>query len=420
MRLCGQERVIHVERKPNGAAASHWPTAILLLAALCPLSWETAASQAASEETVTDVWVHDVPGPPEGDFWDPVSQHLLSALTNAASVYPDVMVCVRPLAGGKPTCTGVCRDLQGDTKLGGKLRSQECRLPLRVRLAAANHGMQLEVLEMDEVGGRPQVHAIIARNIGVTDPRTCPHEKPCEIKLPKGSLVLSFGTERRTAAEAAAAIEPQGGCAAPLRDWGKPATADDLTGLHGPYSSVEEAMQRDGAGYYAWVLTDHAEFGFLIVRDKRRPVGGYYTTPPVRSTGTSWNPAKAPLVLWKDFMTSRDRAFSGSCRSADDFVLAATVHTHPLPLFGSLEPCFIDNFSMADFTQAIQLLGPGFEKIVMINLRDRKVRSFTPQTGDRPFSQADLSSECGRNDPENPLWPGYARRVRVIGHYSQP
>lgn len=183
-------------------AAIRRRAAILLLATLCPLSWGRAASQAPSEETVTEVWVHDVPGPPQGDFWDPVSQHLLSVFTNPASVYPDVMVCARPLAGGKPTCTGVCWNLQGDTKLGGKLRSQECRLPLLIRLPAANHGMQLEVLEMDEMGGRPQVHATIARNIAVTDPLTCPHEKPCEMKLAKGSLVLSFGTQQRTAAEA--------------------------------------------------------------------------------------------------------------------------------------------------------------------------------------------------------------------------
>jgi hypothetical protein len=407
-----------------GPAAIRRRAAILLLATLCPLSWERAASQAPSEETVTEVWVHDVPGPPEGDFWDPVSQHLLSVFTNPASVYPDVMVCARPLAGGKPTCTRVCWDLQGDTKLGGKLRSQECRLPLRVRLPAANHGMQLEVLEMDEVGGRPQVHATIARNIAVTDPLTCPHEKPCEMKLAKGSLVLSFGTQHRTAAESAAAIEPKAGCTAPSRDWGNLATAADLKGLHGPYASVEEAMRLDWAGYYAWVLTDNAEFGFLIGRDKRQPVGGYYTTPPVRSTDTSWN---HPRLLWKDYMTSRDRALSGSCQSADDFVLVATVHTHPLPLLGSWTPCFLDNFSMADFTQATQLFGPGFEEIVMINLRDRKVRVFAPQAGDKPFSQDEIDNEaallasllglvedkkCGRNTK-------YDRRVQVIGHYPE-
>jgi hypothetical protein len=33
------------------------------------------------QESVTGVWVHDVPGPPQGDFWHPVTEHLLGAFT---------------------------------------------------------------------------------------------------------------------------------------------------------------------------------------------------------------------------------------------------------------------------------------------------------------------------------------------------
>ena len=37
------------------------------------------------QESVIRVWVHDVPGPPQGDFRHPVAEHLLSAFTDPAS-----------------------------------------------------------------------------------------------------------------------------------------------------------------------------------------------------------------------------------------------------------------------------------------------------------------------------------------------
>lgn len=170
-----------------------WLALILLLVA-------GPAGAQALQEVVTDVWVHDVPGPPQGDFWHPVSEHLLSAFTNPASIYPNVMVCARPLAAATPHCSSICWEMKGDSHGNGQ-PSTECRRPLRVRLVPNDPRMLLEIVDMDHDGDRARVHAIILRNIGVTDPSLCPHDRPCRMSFPqapnmaKGTLVLSFSTE---------------------------------------------------------------------------------------------------------------------------------------------------------------------------------------------------------------------------------
>jgi hypothetical protein len=152
------------------------------------------AGAQALQQSVTAVWVHDVPGPPQGDFWDPVSEHLLSAFTHPASIYPDVMVCARPLQIAKPHCASICWDLKGDSHGNGQ-PSTECRQSLHVPLVPNDPRMLLEVLEMDRDGDRARVHAIIARNVVVSDPSRCTDDSPCRWNTPKGVLVLSFRTQ---------------------------------------------------------------------------------------------------------------------------------------------------------------------------------------------------------------------------------
>ena len=147
------------------------------------------------QEVVTAVWVHDVPGPPQGDFWDPAAEHLLSTFTNPASVYPDVMICARPARIAAPRCSSICWDLKGDSHGDGKNPSTECRRSLHVPLVQNDPRMVLEVLEMDHDGDRARVHAIIARNVPVSDPSQCTDDHPCRWISSQGALVLSFSTQ---------------------------------------------------------------------------------------------------------------------------------------------------------------------------------------------------------------------------------
>lgn len=149
------------------------------------------------QEVVTDVWVHDVPGAPGGGFWDPAAEHLLSTFTNPASVYPDVMVCARPARVATPHCTKICWDLKGDSHGDGKNPSTECQQPLHVPLVPDDPRVVLEVLEMDHDGDGVRVHAIIARNVVVSDPSHCTEDRPCRWTSPQGALVLSFSTQVR-------------------------------------------------------------------------------------------------------------------------------------------------------------------------------------------------------------------------------
>jgi len=163
--------------------------ALTLLLAAGPVEAQTL------QQVVTHVWVHDVPGPPQGDFWDPAAEHLLSTFTNPASVYPDVMVCARPATVAAPHCSTVCWDLKGDSHGDGKHRSTECRPSLHVSLVPGDPRMVLEVLEMDHDGEGARVHAIIARNVVVNDPSRCTDDRPCKWASSQGALALSFSTQ---------------------------------------------------------------------------------------------------------------------------------------------------------------------------------------------------------------------------------
>jgi len=154
-------------------------------------------------ESVTAVWVHDVPGPPTGDFWHPAVEHLLSSFTDPASIYPNVEVCARPLRVETPSCTRICWEFKGDSHGDGKHPSTECQRALSVRLLPDDPRMLLEVIDMEHIGSGAQVHAVIARNIVVPDPAHCTDDSPCRLTLPqgintaRGTLALSFGTQTR-------------------------------------------------------------------------------------------------------------------------------------------------------------------------------------------------------------------------------
>jgi len=151
-------------------------------------------------ESVTHVWVHDVPGPPQGDFWHPAVEHLLSSFTDPASIYPNVEVCARPLRVETPSCTRICWEFKGDSHGNGQ-PSTECQRDLSVRLLPNDPRMLLEVIDMEHIGSGARAHAIIARNIEVPDPSHCTDDHPCRLTLPqgvntaRGTLALSFSTE---------------------------------------------------------------------------------------------------------------------------------------------------------------------------------------------------------------------------------
>jgi hypothetical protein len=405
----------------------------LLVAVSTPAG--VASSQGAGE-VVTEVWLHDVPGPPTGDFWHPAGA---LNVFNLRSVYPNVVVCARPFLGGSSSCAPVCMSFEGDTKLGGKLKSTECKRPLHLVLPATDQRMQIQVYDMNNVPGQLRIHAVMAR-VGVTDPATCPDAKPCEMPMQKGSLVLSFATASGTSAPAAAA-PTSGKCQQPSKQW---ANLDSPSGLHGPYSSVEDAMGHDEAGGIAWANTATAEWGYVIVRDGGQKSGGYYTTPPLHSSSDS-GVGITPRFTWDNYESSFAKAFVGMCANKANFYIAATVHTHPLPIPGEQLLGFINNFSEPDFNQAIQktnVAGPpaslfceadtssqtaptssaapsGFEKIVMINENDGNVRTFTAQAGDSVIPNDQISS-ISLFVRFNHLWRCYANRVKVIGQYHRP
>lgn len=409
---------------PRGIVRPIYTAVALVLIAAVAVPVSGAGSQ-VTQELVTEVWVHDVPGPPTGDFWDPVIGNPLGMFSGSgfAGVYPDVMVCARPLGGGARSCTSVCWNMQGDTKLGGKLRSEECRRVLRVALPQTDRRLEVDVLEMDKIGYQLRQHALIA-HIGVQDPAGCPHDRPCEQVGPKGTLALSFSIQSGGPSTPA---QPSG-CEAPSTKW-LDQDMNPPSGLHGPYTSTEDAMKRDAAPALALFLTGtgKSEFGFLILRDKRRQTGGYYTTPPVRSSQDP-NTVNRPLLSWNDYMTSWRDAITRTCGNYDDFMVVASVHTHPqCRVEFSWDICFrSDSFSATDFNHAIQPNPPAeiknylqFEKIYMINANDRVLRRFEPLASDEPISASWVwLSDVAGSPWLVPPWRTYNDRVVPIRTYK--
>ena len=190
--------------------------------------------------------------------------------------------------------------------------------------------------------------------------------------------------------------------------------------LRGPYPSIDTLMQCDGVGPHALLVTGSgtAEYGFVILRDRRQPTGGYYATSPVRSSQPA-NPSceERPMVLPEDFWASWKGAIEAAHVHGDDYVLAATVHTHPSC------PMASNSFTATDFNQAIGLKNAPppvqLEKIVMINANDRKVRTFEPRPDDRPFKPFGVEVSDRFLPYLNFGWDQYALRVKIIATYPQ-
>ena len=206
----------------------------------------------------------------------------------------------------------------------------------------------------------------------------------------------------------------------PNSTWTAADQSPEPSGLHGPYASVDDAVRRDRASGLAYEFTRlnpiEAEYGFLIVRD-RRPNGGYYTTPPIAApvkTGAT----DRPQFRIEDYSASEDKAF-GSCDYHKYFIPVATVHTHPNVWWYPS-----NSFSADDFDQAVQLkqMNPdAWEEIVMINAYDQKIRTFTPQVNDQVIGSllgGYYISWVGMVPYTDVNWSVYAAlRVKVIGQF---
>ena len=153
---------------------------------LLPLLVHAAQAQMAAHVVVEDIWIHDVPGPPQGDFWDPIIANLFSVLANAGTIYPDVKTCAKSSAGAT-TCAELCPDFQGDAKRA-PTPSEECRRPFELALPPNDPQLLLQLIEVD-----PNQQRVII-TLTVKNPERCLHDQPCRIDTPKGPLVVSFGT----------------------------------------------------------------------------------------------------------------------------------------------------------------------------------------------------------------------------------
>jgi len=164
------------------------PGVWLLSAAGLTMTVRPAAPQVVAQEVLQSVWVHDVPGPPSGDFWDPVTRSVFGILTGQASIYPDVRVCVTTTLNGH-ACTEVCRNAQLDTTLGGPGKSQSCQRSLGdgLPLDPGNPAIRVSVIEME-----PGQRRIAVIDLG--RPTRCTAENPCRASYATGDLVVSFAS----------------------------------------------------------------------------------------------------------------------------------------------------------------------------------------------------------------------------------
>lgn len=162
-----------------------WLSFVLLLAQPVAV-W----SQTAAHLVVESVWIHDVPGPPQGDFWDSAVANLFSLFANQAAIYPDVVVCATS-ASEQRRCAELCPDFKGDSKVGPDTRSEQCVRALRLPLAVNDSRMQLDLVELDP-GRRRKIISVIVRN-----PGNCTSDEPCSTDTPHGPLVVSFSTTFR-------------------------------------------------------------------------------------------------------------------------------------------------------------------------------------------------------------------------------
>ena len=217
-------------------------------------------------------------------------------------------------------------------------------------------------------------------------------------------------------------------CEQPLQKWEQrhlPLPAP--RGLHGPYDSVEDAIRRDGATEITWRLMNagrsdiipdfvwtligsRCEFGYVIVQDKRRPDGKFYTAPPVPSGHVPKDSSEQPTFLARDYSTNFGRAFEGLSENESDYKIAVLVHTHP----NAADFYPINDFSMDDYNLLFEFHDKGepIPKMVLLNGRDRYIRIFTTRPSDRPFRDWELEKK--RYSDWNVLWNEYTDRVMIF------
>ncbi len=210
-------------------------------------------------------------------------------------------------------------------------------------------------------------------------------------------------------------------CEQPLVKWLGRQLEPTPAGLHGPYPTLDSAIQQDQPSRKTLQLTERFEYGFVILRDWRLPAGGYYTTAPVSSSDPWYTLLKRqPLMNGQDYSASLTGSFEGSCEEAAEFVLVATVHSHPDPGWPR-----VDNFSMQDFQQAVELRRSrprprsenwggnphptALDAIVMLNRHGGCVHTFYPAEGDQPFTDEELE-QSPRDATEGARWKAFARR----------
>ncbi|HWX28828.1 MAG TPA: hypothetical protein VNZ53_15490 [Steroidobacteraceae bacterium] len=187
-----------------------------------------------------------------------------------------------------------------------------------------------------------------------------------------------------------------GQCVSPKKAW-QQSELNIPAGLHGPYGSVDEALNMDAAGCVAMQETRRTtaagdsmtEYGFVILR--RKTGSQYYTTPPVRGRSNDLK------IRPEDYASSIEAAFTASCEKKEDFSYAADVHTHPTAVTSNY-------FSGLDFNHGIEIRNKAgtvppnigvqlaIEKIFLINVPKRVAYYFVPQTTDALIPNVDQST----------------------------
>lgn len=411
-----------------------------LLRALAPavvfgLCWAAVAdaqNASATSLIIRSVSIKNSPGVPDTGGHSIIGGLLRGSL---AAVEPNLILCVTP-AGGRRACTGVCPPGHDCTQ----------RLGNGIRMNSASPSVHLEVMDND---GQGHITSLGAADL--TDATMCTQSQPCTHTFPDptspdpangtaSTLYFDFGTVANPAQPSgpgpAVSTPPtttaSGKQPTPTSPPGTQAKVPK--GCHGPYQSIEDALAKDSNGVDALNLTGNGdtEYGYIIERDPNflsRPTGGggYYTTPPVKGSASTMD--------IDDYASSYDL-----CPQFSSFQFVATVHTHPI-IYSLLKEYLNfnmnQNFSPSDFTQSVQakinksrtwwdsvtdffgdecVPAQGlsrFEKIVMIYVGDRKVRTFEPGVGDCTFSSVGKFF-LNKEPYGNAKWGNYVTRTCIV------
>jgi len=345
-----------------------------------------------------------------------------------SAVEPNLVICLTPTGGsaGRRTCSDICSPGHNCKKVLGD----------GVRINGTTSSVHVEVLDNDK-DGKIQLLAAFDEN----DATQCTTAQPCKVNdaddQGAGTLVsfeLANAAPEGCAAPTSGSSTGSNLVTSSMTVSGKlpPVTltcAEEAPVCHGPYASVDAAVMMDSYGPQALQGTvgeaKHGistEYGFVIVRDSSQHSGGYYATPPVRSSERSL--LGTSLVSIADYQKSLSEASCGTIQLSSN--ASATVHTHPTL------PSSNQNFTASDFTQAIQLLNlfpQDFEKIVMIYAGDRMVRTFVPAKKDPNPAFTSAQILFLNSDPSDSVasltgaekvkqqWERYVARTQLLTTY---